>query len=139
MDEQLLKARAVAVLAKVLRKDELGRAIEVDPGAGSQHRVKIDWGVDTLYTTCTCAGSNRGVCYHQIGAVVRAFEEIGGMVAVSRALGNVTMLQRTGGKLWTVRSMGKPVYVLVKGELKTRAVYDEVELPGELRDVWVRA
>lgn len=133
MNDKLIKARAVAVTGKILKCDECGRATLFTPGAGSKYLITLDWGVETVSTTCTCPGSNRGICYHQIGAAVKALEVLGGKIAVGEYKGNMKRLGRMGGKLWRVDGYGV-VWMLARGVKYKKGDRVEKELPGELRE-----
>ena len=141
---QLAKAHAVALLAEVTRTDESGRPSRVEVAGGGRrgYNVELDWRGHTITTKCNCRGSYRGLCYHALGSVILALEQLGVYVAVSPYKGNLVRLKRTGGQLFTVISdyTGKEIYILAKliesnkNNLLNKSVEEQVNMPGELVD-----
>jgi len=134
---QLAKSHAIALLSEVTRRDSSGRPSRVDTG---RYVVELNWRGRTVTTTCNCRGSSRGMCYHSMGAVILSLEELDCHVAMSPCKGNLVLLQRTGGQLFTIVNdyTGGKVYALAKS-MSNKAVIDsqlaqvdQVDLPGEL-------
>jgi len=138
--KQLTKGRAVALLSEISGRDHAGRPnlIEASGGGVRGYMVKLDWAGLTVRVKCQCPGSYH-ICYHALGAVIKSLEEIGD-VAVSPYRGNLTLLKRTGGNLFTIKGhSGKEMYALVKNTTSNKDVYKagegyegETDLVGEL-------
>jgi len=136
MRRTLARGRASALLSEIVGRDYGGRPMLVEASGGGKrgYNVKLIWTGTTVKTSCGCMGSFNGVCFHQIGGAIKSLEELG-TVAISPFKGNLTLLARTGGHIYTIRtSSGKEIYALVK-PTQNKTVYDEKELPGELTDM----
>ena len=129
----LAKGRASALLSEVTKRDHTKRPslIEASGGGKRGYDVELEWNGTVVRTLCHCQGSHNGFCFHQAGAVIKALEELGS-VALSPFKGNLTLLSRTGGVMFTIQGSGKELYALVKVDRSFKTVYPEVDLPGEL-------
>ena len=143
---QLAKAHAVALLAEVARTDESGRPsrIEVAGGGRRGYSVELAWRGHTVTASCNCRGASKGLCFHAMGSVILALEELGCYVAMSPYKGNLVRLKRTGGQLFTLVNdySGSEIFVLAKkiqniqNTMSNKSVtVEEIDLPGELREL----
>ena len=132
MRRMLAKGRASALLSEVAERDYTRRPslIEASGGGKRGYDVQLEWNGTFVHVSCQCQGSRRGFCFHEVGAVIKALEELGS-VAMSPYKGNLALLARTGGVMFTIEGTWKTWYALVK-VTSNKMVYREVDLPGEL-------
>jgi len=141
---QLAKAHAVALLAEIMKRDSAGRPsrIEVAGGGRRGYSVELAWRGHTVTASCNCRGASRGLCFHAMGSVILALEELGCYVAMSPYKGNLVRLKRTGGQLFTVVNdyTGSEIFVLAKkiqniqNKLSFKDVIEQADISGELVD-----
>ena len=140
---QLAKAHAVALLAEIVKRDSAGRPnrIEVAGGGRRGYNVELVWKGHTVTASCNCRGASKGLCFHAMGSVILAFEELGCYVAMSPYKGNLVRLKRTGGQLFTLVNdyTGSEIFVLakkveIKNKLSFKDVIEQVDMSGELVD-----
>lgn len=133
MDERTIKARAAAVLSSTLHYDRQGRPAVVLTPSGSERamHVRLTWHQDGVETSCACRGAQKGLCFHQLGAVLYSLRPA--VVSVTKGRGNAQRLARQGGRIFYVgrEDYGPELWLVVRPSVRDDGL-ETVDLPGEL-------